>query len=88
MNSPLRKPKELPVNPDHMPQDTHFYASSVADWATTNDTRDLRALIKLMEEFGHAYNLWLVPLPFNADYDIKMYQPQVKGAQWLGYYRV
>ena len=82
------KANKTTVNPDHMPQDTHFYASSVADWATTNDTRDLRALIKLMEEFGHAYNLYLVPLPFNADYDIKMYQPQVKGAQWLGYYRV
>lgn len=83
-----RKAKETTVNPDHIPKDTHFYASSVADWATTNDTRDLRALIKLMDKFGYSYNLFLVPLPFNAAYDIRAYEPKVEGAQWLGYYKV
>jgi uncharacterized protein with von Willebrand factor type A (vWA) domain len=66
----------------------HFYASSVADWVTTNETRDLRALLKMMDKFGYAYNLFLVPVAHDAPYEIKMYQPQVEGTQWLGYYEV
>ena len=70
----------------HMPESTHFYASSVAAWVTTTPERDLRQLIKHMERDGFSYNLFLVPLPHTANYDIKMYQPQVEGAQWLGYF--
>lgn len=64
----------------------HFYASSVAMWATTNDKRDLRQLLKLMDKDGYAYNLFLVPLDHTASYEIKMYQPQVEGTQWLGFF--
>ena len=71
---------------ENMPENTHFYASSVADWVTTNDTRDLRELLKMMDKFGYPYNLFLVPLPHTANYEIKMYQPQVEGAQWLGFF--
>lgn len=70
----------------HIPESTHFYASSVADWVTTNDTRDLRELLKMMDKFGYPYNLFLVPLPHTADYEIKMYQPQVEDTQWLGFF--
>ena len=66
----------------------HFYASSVADWVTTTPERDLRALLKMMDKFGYPYNLFLVPLAHTDDYEIKMYQPVVKGTQWLGYYEV
>lgn len=69
-------------------KDYHFYASSVAQWATTTDKRDLRQLLKLMDEDGYAYNLFLVPGSHDSDYEIKMYQPQVAGAQWLGFYEV
>jgi hypothetical protein len=62
----------------------HFYASSVAQWATTTDTRDLPALLELMDKDGLTYNLFSVPGSHNAEYDIKMYQPQVEGAEWLG----
>ena len=64
--------------------DKHFYASSVYTWMTTSDTRDLRQLLQLMDKEGETYNLYLVPLPYTEDYDIKMYQPQVKGTEWLG----
>jgi uncharacterized protein with von Willebrand factor type A (vWA) domain len=64
----------------------HFYASSVADWATTDKTRDLPALIKLMEKFGYSYNLFFVPVPADAAYEIKSYEPQVAGAVWLGHF--
>lgn len=71
------------------PQDQfHFYASSVADWATTNKTRDLRALIKIMDKFGYSYSLFLVPVPHDTAYEIKAYEPQVKGTQWLGHFHV
>jgi len=67
-------------------ENTHFYASSAAQWATTNETRDLRDLLKLMDKDGHSYTLFLVPLHHSASYEIKRYEPQVKGAQWLGFY--
>ena len=70
----------------HMPESTHFYASSVAAWVTTTPERDLRQLIKHMERDGFSYNLFLVPLPHTANYEIKMYQPQVEGTQWLGFF--
>jgi hypothetical protein len=66
--------------------DFHFFASSVADWATTNDKRDLRALLKMMDKFGYAYNLFLVPGAHDADYEIKVYRPQVEGTQLLGFF--
>jgi hypothetical protein len=27
-----------------------------------------------------------VPVPHDTDYEIKMFQPQVEGTQWLGFY--
>jgi hypothetical protein len=66
----------------------HFYASSVSQWATTNETRDLRDLIKLMDKDGYAYNLFLVPVKHTDNYKIKMYQPMVEGTQWLGFFEV
>jgi hypothetical protein len=63
---------------------THFYASSVATWATTTDERDLPDLLDLMEKEGLTYNLFLVPGKHTDPYEIAMYQPMVKGTQWLG----
>jgi hypothetical protein len=65
-------------------KDFHFYASSVAQWATTTDKRDLPALLDLMNKDGCSYNLFRVPVPHTADYEIRMYQPQVEGVEWLG----
>jgi hypothetical protein len=39
-----------------------------------------------MEKAGQGFNLFLVPLPYDAVYDINFYQPQVEGTQWLGYF--
>lgn len=64
----------------------HFFAASATTWATTNDERDLRALLRLMDEDGHSYNLFLVPVPHDTDYEINWYQPQVEGCKWLGMY--
>jgi hypothetical protein len=67
-----------------MKENQHFYASSVAQWATTNETRDLPALLELMDKDGLTYNLFSVPGSHNAEYDINMFQPQVPGTEWLG----
>ena len=35
----------------------HFYASNFATWATTTESRDLPALIKLMDKEGFIYKI-------------------------------
>jgi hypothetical protein len=62
----------------------HFFASSACMWATTTEERDLRALLKMMDKDGHTYNLFYVPLPHNAAYQIKAYAPAVEGVVFLG----
>ena len=64
----------------------HFFAASVTMWAQTTPERDLRELMKLMDKEGLGYNLFLVPLPHDAQYEINFYQPQAKGTQWLGFF--
>jgi hypothetical protein len=69
-------------------KDQHFFAASASQWATTNETRDLPALLDLMNEDGYTYNLFSVPVPHTTEYDINMFQPQVEGAEWLGTFTV
>jgi hypothetical protein len=69
-------------------KDHHFYASSVAQWATTTETRDLPALLDLMNKGRHSYNLFSVPVPHTTEYEINMFQPQVPGTEWLGTFTV
>ena len=61
----------------------HFFASSLGTWAVGYDPADLIA--KLKRE-GLPFNLWMVPGPKEANYQIEMYAPQVEGAVWLGFY--
>ncbi len=65
-------------------KDQHFFAASAATWATTNDERNLQQLLKLMDREKLAYNLYLVPVSHDTDYDINWFQPQVEGTQHLG----
>lgn len=69
-------------HPDE-PSKSHFYASSFAEWHTDDD---LDALIKRMKKAGHDFNLFYVPVPNDAAYEIKRYTPQVPGTIWLGAY--
>ena len=69
-------------------KDQHFFAASMSQWATTNETRDLPALLDLMNEDGYTYNLFSVPVPHTTEYDINMFQPQVEGTEWLGTFTV
>lgn len=70
------------------PDNFHFYASSVAMWATTTDKRDLPALLELMTKDGYTYNLFRVPCAHDASYEIKMFMPQVEGTEWLGTFEI
>jgi hypothetical protein len=67
-----------------MKENQHFFAASAMQWATTNETRDLPALLDLMNKDGYSYNLFSVPVPHTTDYEIRMYQPQVEGVEYLG----
>jgi hypothetical protein len=69
-------------------KDQHFFAASAFQWATTNETRDLPALLDLMNKDGYAYNLFSVPVPHTTEYEINMFQPQVPGTEWLGTFTV
>jgi len=68
------------------PETSHFYASSVCTWITTNEKRNLVQLLKHMEKEGYPYSLYLVPVPHDASYEIKMYQPQVEGTQLVWFF--
>ena len=64
--------------------DYHFFASSPATWATTTPDRSLPQLITMMRKEGMTFNLYMVPGPHDTNYEIRMYQPQVYGAEFLG----
>lgn len=64
----------------------HFYAASAYQWATTNEERNLRDLIKLMDADKISYALWLVPVTWNTAYGINFYAPQVEGSQMIEFF--
>lgn len=72
------------MNDTNTTDNFHFFAASCITWAATNDTRDLRALLKLMDSEPYEYNLWLVPLPTPSTYEIEFWQPKVDGVMHLG----
>lgn len=72
------------MNDTNTTDNFHFFASSCVTWAATTDTRDLRALLKLMDSEPYIYNLFLVPLPNGATYEIEFWQPKVEGVMHLG----
>lgn len=55
----------------------HFYASSVAEWKTSQNPE---TLIAAMRAGGLAFQLWWVPVPIDAPYRIKFYKPDVPDA--------
>lgn len=67
-------------------EDFHFYASSIAEWVTTTDTRTLPDVIERMDNGGFPYRLWLVPGNWQSNYTIEHYAPKVEGIQFLGYF--
>ena len=64
------------------PDNHHYFVSSVGTWRTGTD---LHELMRQMDREQLSYNAWLLPVPEDTDYEIKMFCPQVKGAVWLGF---
>lgn len=69
-------------------QQHHFFATSFAAWRTSTPKCGLQALIKAMERDGFTFNLWLVPGPHDAEYEIENYAPKVEGAIPLGVFKL
>ena len=61
----------------------HFYLSSVATWMTTGTVRTLSEAVRLMDKEAYTYGIWYVPMEATADYEIRMYAPQVEGAVFV-----
>lgn len=55
----------------------HYFASSVASWATDTDLEGLR---KGMQREGFPFVIWQVPGAEDIEYDIRGFKPQVEGA--------
>lgn len=68
-------------------QGFHFFASSVADWIVTTESRTLPDLIAWMDKAGYPYSLWMVPGHWDTNYRIECYAPQVEGAKHLGHFK-
>jgi len=60
--------------------DRHFFAASAFTWRVDVS---LEKLINRMKAEKHPFNLWLVPVDVELDYDIENYKPQIEGATWL-----
>lgn len=67
-------------------KDFHFYAANAIEWMTTREGRNLPQLITKMKKRKLKYILIYVPLPANAQYQIKDYFPVVEGTVFLGEY--
>lgn len=63
---------------------THVFISSVATWGTTTDNRSLADLIKIFEDEGYDYSVFVVPLHHSENYRIEWYAPQVEGTVYAG----
>jgi hypothetical protein len=63
-------------------QPFHIYGSSVAEWKTSESIHEV---IEWFERSHYPYSLFYVPLPNDAEYEIRHYAPQVEGAVFLGH---
>jgi hypothetical protein len=66
------------------PDTFHFFGASYCTWVTTDENRDLPALIDLLNAEGNTYNLFMVPIHHAVPYNINFYRPVVEGVIHLG----
>ena len=77
----MTKKKEQPA------QTFHWFASSLLNWSTHEDLLKCLERQKRLDRSGNnkmaACNVFKVPLPADATYEIEWYQPQVDGTQFI-----
>lgn len=61
----------------HEQPEFHYLVTNVFEWRTGTD---LHALMKEMDKQKQTYWVWYVPGEKTSAYDIRFYQPQVKGS--------
>jgi hypothetical protein len=62
-----------------------FFASSFAEFKTGKDPEKV---INFMKAAGMDFTLFFVPLNIKDEYRIDQFKPLVKGAVWLGTFKV
>ena len=75
---------ECPVNAIYAEEDV---PSDQRDFIAENATLASRwTLIARMKKAGYPFNVWMVPGPESAEYQIEYYAPQVEGSIWIAFY--
>ena len=62
-------------------QNFHIFGSSIAEWKVSEDIHEV---IAFMSRSKYPYSLFYVPLPVDAEYEIRHYAPQAEGSIFLG----
>ena len=57
----------------------HFFAANAVQWKRSNDEVSLVDLVKEFGSYKKPFNLFYVPLPWDSEYKVDNYAPQVKG---------
>ena len=71
------------------PKGAHYFASTPSTWRTGTN---LEELLKLIKAERQPYMIFLVPTDEDSNYEIELYQPQVKGTvliagnQWADHF--
>lgn len=58
----------------------HFFAANAVQWKRSNDEVSLVDLIKDFSKYNKPFNLYYVPLPSDAEYEVDNYAPQLSEA--------
>ena len=72
------------INLEDLPEDWHFFSTSVANWRTGVD---LEEQIRYHKGAGYDFLIYLVPCKEEDTYDLEDYAPQVPGSFIIARYK-
>lgn len=72
-------------------QNFHFLVTNHYGWVSTTTERNLADAIELTKSRSKGmtqpyYDVWYVPVPSDAEYEIDQYKPLVNGAVCVGHF--
>lgn len=62
----------------------HYFASNVFEWRTD---QNIEGLVTFFKKQKTPFDLWYIPRPESACYEIRFFAPQVEGAILLESYK-
>jgi hypothetical protein len=61
----------------------HWFASSAKYWRVASTVADLVRKMDRLDHGRSSYSIYKVPLPLDAEYDIRKYEPDVAGVEFV-----